>query len=130
MSAERDARDRPDLARIDRDRLLHPFTSAPEHLEGGPRIWTSASGIHIRDDDVLGQPTDLEPELGPREPARAVEEEHEHEPAGEVGEHHVARPVAVQIGEVGGQGKRVGGGDAGGAETVRIADVLPPTAVH
>ncbi|MGH0033484.1 MAG: aminotransferase [Myxococcota bacterium] len=38
------------LERVDRERLLHPFTSIPEHLEGGPRIIRKADGIRIWDD--------------------------------------------------------------------------------
>jgi len=41
-------RGRP-LEIADRESLLHPFTSIPEHLEGGPRIVDSAHGIRIRD---------------------------------------------------------------------------------
>ena len=40
-----------DLAALDRESLLHPFTSIPEHLEGGPRIVEEASGVWIRDRD-------------------------------------------------------------------------------
>jgi len=40
---------RAPLERWDRESLFHPFTSIPEHLEGGPRIWTGASGIRLRD---------------------------------------------------------------------------------
>ncbi|MCZ6783142.1 MAG: aminotransferase [Proteobacteria bacterium] len=44
-------RDRRDLAELDKQSLLHPFTSISEHLEGGPRIMDRAQGVIIRDRD-------------------------------------------------------------------------------
>lgn len=39
------------LELADRESLLHPFTSIPEHLEGGPRVIARADGIRIHDRD-------------------------------------------------------------------------------
>ena len=34
---------------VDRKTHLHPFTSAAEHAEGGPKLMAEGSGIHVRD---------------------------------------------------------------------------------
>ncbi|MDJ0850989.1 MAG: aminotransferase, partial [Myxococcota bacterium] len=37
------------LSQLDRERLFHPFTSVAEHLQQGPRIFTEAKGVWLRD---------------------------------------------------------------------------------
>jgi L-2,4-diaminobutyrate transaminase len=69
------------LAEADVESLLHPFTSIPEHLEGGPRIVERAAGVRVWDRegreyiDAMAGLWCVNAGYGREEIARAMEEQ-------------------------------------------------------